>query len=65
MQVLPSALFSAVEAAGALAKVLARDEVAASVMPAVMQCSQDKSWRVRYNAVQQARPMIRLYIGFD
>ena len=44
----------AVEASGALAKVLSREEVAATVMPAVVQCSQDKSWRVRYNAVQQA-----------
>lgn len=43
----------AVEAAGALARVLSRGEVASSAMPAVVQCSQDKSWRVRYNAVQQ------------
>lgn len=43
----------AVEAAGALAKVLSREEVASTVMPAAVQCAQDKSWRVRYNAVQQ------------
>ena len=43
----------AVEAAGALAKVLSREEVASAVMPAAVQCAQDKSWRVRYNAVQQ------------
>lgn len=45
----------AVEAAGALAKVLPRAEVASSVMPAAVQCAQDKSWRVRYNAAQQVR----------
>ena len=51
---LPQLRCPAVEASGALAKVLSREEVATTVMPAVVQCSQDKSWRVRYNAVQQA-----------
>ena len=50
----PNCSGPAVEASGALAKVLSREEVATTVMPAVVQCSQDKSWRVRYNAVQQA-----------
>lgn len=57
-----AALLHAVEAAGALAKVLPREEVANPVMPAVVQCSQDKSWRVRYNAVQQVRCLLRMHV---